>query len=279
MTEKIEDLSPFFDDPCWTCVLLARRADIGVILRRGPTNWWRVTLWNTKKDTFEGGQWFRGHIYPEKCDVSPNGKLFIYFAGQFRRRNEVRGYRRTWTAVSRPPYLTALALWPIGDTWGGHGLFVDDQTVSVCALPPRHHPDHPLGPLKLVEVGQDLHFPQPSWNQGWQRAKPASVRKSSSVKSSGNLILGRATSPERFSASRSRKLYTIYRANGYPDPVAVFEAHWADWDQNGRLVAAVGGRVLAGKLTKKNELRWRQLAAMNEEKPGRMEAPLWAQHW
>jgi hypothetical protein len=86
-------------------------------------------------------------------------------------------------------------------------------------------------------------------------------------------------SPDQFSASRSRKLYTIYRPGGYPDPVALFEAQWADRDQNGRLVATVGGRVVAGKLTKKNELRWRQLASMSNEKPIRMEAPSWAQHW
>jgi hypothetical protein len=91
-------------------VLLARNAGAGVILRRGPTDWWRVTLWDTRRDRFERGQWFRGRMYPDKCDLSPDGKLFIYFAGKFRPREEDKGYGRTWTAVSRPPYLTALAL-------------------------------------------------------------------------------------------------------------------------------------------------------------------------
>jgi hypothetical protein len=269
VTEQIENLSPFFEDRCWMCVLLARQANIGVILRRGPTQWWRVTLWNTKRDTFESGQWFRGRIYPEKCDISPNGELFIYFAGQFRPHNVAKGYGRTWTAVSRPPYLTALTLWPIGNTWGGSGVFIDDQTVSVDAVSPQHHPDHPLGPLKLV----DRDLSQPSWNHGWRPADPSTVRYCSSVKSSGDLTLGRGG----FSASNSPKLYMLYRANR--DPLTQFEAHWADWDQNGRLVATVGRRVLAGKLTKKNTLQWRQLAAMNEEKPIRMEAPGWAQLW
>jgi hypothetical protein len=280
MIEPIEDLSRFFDDRCWMCVLLARQAKIGVILRRGPTDWWRVTLLNTKRDTFEGGQWLRGRLYPEKCDLSPNGKLLIYFCGKWKPRNIDAGYGETWTAVSRPPYLTALTLWPIGHTGGGSGVFIDDQTVSVGASSPRHHPDHPLGPLKLWDDRQDGDLPQPSWNYGWQRAPPASVRQSSSVKSSGNLLLGRGTSAEQFTASGSRKLYTIYGANAYPDPLASFQAHWADWDQNGRLVATVGGRVLASKVTKKkNTLQWRQLAALHEEKPSRMEAPDWAQHW
>jgi hypothetical protein len=36
--------------------------------------------------------------------------------------------------------------------------------------------------------------------------------------------------------------------------LVLFEAHWADWDQNERLVATVGGRVLSGKLDKKHTL-------------------------
>jgi hypothetical protein len=128
----IEDLSPFFEDPCWMFVHLARQAHVGVILRRGPTKWWRVTLWDTGSDNFEGGQWFHGHIYPERCDVSPDGKLFLYFAGKFRHRDVAR----TWTAVSRPPYLTALALWPIGGTLGGRGVFVDDLTALVDTFSP-----------------------------------------------------------------------------------------------------------------------------------------------
>src|SRR5882757_2532501 len=151
MSPYIEDLTPFFSDPCWMFVLLAHQACVGVILRRGPTEWWRVTLWDTGRDRFEGGQWFRGRIYPEKCDVSPDGKLLIYFAGKFSPRSAVKGYSDTWTAVSRPPYLTALALWPIGGTYGGGGVFIDDRTVLVGHCSPRHHPDHPPGPLRLVD--------------------------------------------------------------------------------------------------------------------------------
>ncbi len=119
---EIADLTPFFSDPCWMFCILARKGNVGVILRRGPTEWWRVTQWNTKRDTFEPGQWFRGRIYPEKCDVSPDGKLFVYFAGKFWRRNRDAGHGDTWTAVSRPPYLTALALWPIGRTYSARTL-------------------------------------------------------------------------------------------------------------------------------------------------------------
>jgi hypothetical protein len=266
----IEDLSPFFKDHCWMCVLLARQAHVGVILRRGPTEWWRITLWDTKNDTFEGGQWLRGRFYPERCDLSPNGQLLIYFCGKWKRRNVEAGYGETWTAVSRPPYFTALTLWPMGSTWGGHGVFVDDQTVAVVGSVggfPATHPDHPLGPLKQLDGYPDRM--KSSWDHGWQRAEPASIRISSSVKSKAGLTLGRGV--YHFSPSRSRKTYALQMVS--------FEAQWADLDQNGRLVATVGGRVLAGQLSKSNELRWRELANLSNDKPARMEAPDWAKHW
>jgi hypothetical protein len=284
-------------------VLLARQASVGVILRRGPTQWWRVTLWEMRRDGFERGQWFRGRIYPDKCDVSPDGKLFIYFAGKFRPRAVAKGYGRTWTAVSRPPYLTALALWPIGDTWGGHGVFFDDRTVLVATSSPsfgaKYHPDHPPGPLRVVEYcslkkGDPRRDAVPGWRSGWKGILPPTQsnrnypRYAAWRKTSGGLTLEREAvhrgswgemDYEEYlpHPSRRRSLYTLHRPDG--EPVALFEAHWADWDQQGRLVATVGGRVFAGKLTKDRRLLWRQLAAMNEEQPTRMEAPGWAQRW
>jgi hypothetical protein len=279
---SIEDLTPFFEDRCWMFVLLAPQANIGVILRRGPTEWWRVTLWDTKRDRFDGGHWFRGRMYPDKCDLSPDGRLLIYFAGKFRQRDVARGYHSTWTAVSRPPYLTALALWPIGDTWGGRGVFLDERTVLVATSSPsfdaKHHPDHPPGPLRVVECcslkkDDPRRDAVPCWQNGWNRILTPQAT-SEYRKTCGELILGRDFSSHHY-PSRRRTLYTVYRGK----PVALFEAHWADWDQRGRLVATVGGRVFAGKLKKNDKLVWRELKAMNDERPSRMEAPPWAQHW
>jgi hypothetical protein len=280
-------------------VHLARQARVGVILRRGPTHWWRVTLWDTARDRFEGGQWFRGQFYPDKCDVSPDGKLFVYFGGKFGHRTEANGYRDTWTAVSRPPYLTALALWPMGGTWGGGGVFLDNHTLRLSISSPSypHHPDHPPGPLRVLgfgalEKGSSWYQAEPCWRNGWQGILAPTQsdrfpRYAAWRKTSGGLTLEReakrngplGTLYEEYlpRPSRRRSLYTLYRPDG--EPAALFEAHWADWDREGRLVAAAGGRVLAGELTRENKLRWHQLAAMNEDQPIRMEAPGWAQRW
>jgi hypothetical protein len=293
MITRIEDLSPLFEDRCWMFVLLARQANVAVILRRGPIRWWHVTLWDKRHDIFEGGQWFRGRMYPERCDLSPDGKLFIYFAGKYRLGDVARGYDFTWIAVSRPPYLTALALWPVGDAWGGQSVFIDDRTVLVAKIS-KHHPDHPPGPLRVFEYGSlkkedPLRNAVPCWQRRWVGI-PASVQPSRRYvlytawrKSSDGMTMQRNATAKTVQGiaydpypSRHRSLYTLYRPDG--KPVAQFQAHWADWDQRGRLVATVGGRMLEGKL-KGGKLLWRQIAAMHDEKPAPMVAPDWAQHW
>jgi hypothetical protein len=191
----------------------------------------------------------------------------------------------------------------MGGTWGGDGVFLDNRTVrlATAASPEygvQHHPDHPPGPLSVLGLatlkqGDPRREAVPSFQSGWQGIlAPTQPKHYMSYagwrKPSGNLILERETAremdPKRGTfyhvdryPSRRRSLYTLRRKDR--EPAAMFEAHWADWDQQGRLVATVGGRVLAGKLTKKDELFWRQLASMQEERPTPMEAPAWAQHW
>jgi hypothetical protein len=82
----------------------------------------RVVLWDRRADEFTPGQWFKGKIYPDRADISPDGRHLIYFAmGCVAWATLKTG--GTWTAISRVPSLTALALWPQGDTWGGGGMF------------------------------------------------------------------------------------------------------------------------------------------------------------
>jgi hypothetical protein len=105
-------------------VLLARDAKIGLVIRRGPSKSVCTVLWNRKRDTFKLGQWMRGRIYERRCDLSPDGKHFIYFAMNGRWKSETKG---SWTAISRVPYLKALCLYAKGDCWHGGGLFLSDN--------------------------------------------------------------------------------------------------------------------------------------------------------
>src|SRR5690349_1078387 len=85
--------------------LLARKADTGVIFRRGPSDWVQVIRWDTSRDTFEPGQWFHGRIYQMRCDLSPDGTKMIYFVKKINARTlKDREYTYAWTAISKPPY-------------------------------------------------------------------------------------------------------------------------------------------------------------------------------
>jgi hypothetical protein len=103
--------------------ILAREAPIAVVFRRGPTKRILLILWHTDTDKFYEGQWLKGRIYERRCDLSPSGKRLVYFAANYKKPYF------SWTAVSRPPFLTALALWPKGDGWGGGGLFAKENQI------------------------------------------------------------------------------------------------------------------------------------------------------
>src|SRR2546423_531311 len=94
---------------CRLFVYLAREAPIAAVLRRGPTDWCRLSLWRTNLDTFEHGQWLKGRVYERRCDISADGSLFVAFVRQSGGRDRGGKSADTWVAISRPPYFTALA--------------------------------------------------------------------------------------------------------------------------------------------------------------------------
>lgn len=110
-------------------VLLAAQSNIGLVIRRGPSNQFCTLLWNRKTDHFSIGQWLKGRIYEHRSDLSPNGKYFLYFAMNARRS---RQGPLCWTAVSRAPYLRAIALYGEEDTWFGGGHFINDKTYNIA---------------------------------------------------------------------------------------------------------------------------------------------------
>lgn len=105
-------------------VLLARDAKVGLIIRRGPSKSVCTIGWDRKLGKFKLGQWMRGRIYERRCDLSPDGHLFIYFAMNGHWDSETKG---SWTAISRAPYLKAISLYAKGDCWHGGGLFLADH--------------------------------------------------------------------------------------------------------------------------------------------------------
>jgi hypothetical protein len=135
-------------------VLVAAASPHALVLRRGPSAWVHLIAWDTRRDAFTEGAWYRGRIYEEKCDLSPDGALFLYSAHQGRRLRT--SYTDSWTAVSRPPWLHALALWPMGTTYGGGGRFVGKREITLRGVS-QSHPKHPPLGLTIVPGRAQLH--------------------------------------------------------------------------------------------------------------------------
>lgn len=138
-------MSKTTQSPCRLFMIMARQAQTAIIFRRGPSKWTQLIKWNTQTDTFDYGQWFRGRIYEKRGDLSPNGNLLVYFVSKFNKSTLADAeYTYAWTAVSKPPWLTALALWPKGDCWHGGGLFENDKTMMLNHRPEvaQPHPKH-----------------------------------------------------------------------------------------------------------------------------------------
>ena len=92
----------------------ATRAPIVAVLRRRPSAWSHLGRWDLARLVYEPGAWIRGNLYPQRCDLSPDGRWFCYFTlkGSARWRAGA-----TYVAVSRLPWLAALAAWRTCGTW------------------------------------------------------------------------------------------------------------------------------------------------------------------
>lgn len=114
--------------PARVHVILARESSSAIIIRRGPSKRVCTIGWDRKTDRFTTGQWLKGRIYERRCDLTPDGKHFIYFAMNGKWESETKG---SWTAISRTPYLKAEGLWVNGSGWNGGGLFIDNKSVWI----------------------------------------------------------------------------------------------------------------------------------------------------
>lgn len=128
-------------------IIVATAADEAAIFLRGPSDWYHLMHWDMTHEKFESGAWFRGRIYPEKCDLSPDGKLLLYFVHQGRKYGT--SYTDAWTGLSRSPWLTALGVWPQGTTYGGGGRFLSNREVILRAGHVEPHPNHPAIGLRV----------------------------------------------------------------------------------------------------------------------------------
>ena len=113
-------MSKLIKPPARLFVALSGDKKRNLIIRRGPTRQVATFLWDRTKNTFTLGQWLKGRIYEHRLDISPDGRHMIYFATK-------PTSPKTWTTVSKTPWLKALDFHSWIGTWGGGGLFAGND--------------------------------------------------------------------------------------------------------------------------------------------------------
>ena len=242
------------------------------------------------------GQWFHGRIYERRADLTPDGSLLIYFANKINEKTlNDQDYTYAWTAISKPPYLTALALWPKGDCWHGGGLFTDNKTVVLnhkkdTAVPhPNHRPERLRVTLKKNVCGEDDPlFSERLDRDGWH------LDQEWKVENRGCPQMFLTTQPEMRTKQRPGqaailRLKRSIHGLDYSEEFALYDGHslsvtlddasWADWDQQGRLVFAAGGKIMTGALKHDGTFVQQLLLDLNPSKPSAIAAPDWAAKW
>ena len=246
--------------------ILARESPRAVLFRRGPSKQVLLATWDTSTDRIEEGQWLKGRIYERRCDFSPDGQFLIYFAG-----NQKPPYG-TWTAISRPPYLTALAFWPKGDAWGGGGLFIKRNHIQLnhwsnqfalaqgFSLPKR---------LKVDQFGNGWGEDDPIWEarltrDGWIRIDEGHLRRRGVDAPVFHVFnpprVWERPNPKWGGVTLRMKILGIHERNGPwyridhdvidtdRDAVHDFErTDWADWSHDGHLVFTKHGAIYRAK--------------------------------
>lgn len=285
---------------CRLYVILARSAPVAVVFRRGPSKWVQLVKWHTDRDAFEDGQWFHGRIYERRCDLSPDGSKLVYFASKFSGRTlRDTAYTCAWTAVSKPPFFTALALWPKGDCWHGGGLFEKDHFVwlnhkpEVAVPHPSHKPgkhikvranpdacgeDWPVWSRRMSRDGwslvQEGSYPY-SFKRGWQTERPEIWER---LAPDGKVRLRLKLDAINFEQPGGPYVETFTLRFPSGAEVQIEGARWADWDQSRRLVFARQGQLFAAELRGPKFVTVK-LADLNANKPRQIKAPDWAKQW
>lgn len=111
--------------------ILAPKAKRVVLFRRGPSQHTLQLLWDLETDKVTPGQWIKGKVFVERSDVSPDGRYLIAAISNYRESRHHAEDLNFWTAISRPPYFTAIAMWGSAGCYLGGGMWESNRKVRL----------------------------------------------------------------------------------------------------------------------------------------------------
>lgn len=228
----------------------ARDAPVVAVLRRGPSDWSHVGRWDLDTLTYESGAWLHGTIYPQRCDLSPDGRWLCWFGLKAGGRWSAGS---TYVALSRLPWLTALAAWGTDGTWSRGLHFVTDRGSW-----PLGDPDEgDAGPLRqryglaftraasfAVERrngwSETADTPPQADHDLWDEQRAERIVMARPNPRDGALLTVRGGQAAFRSGAAGRWQPPLYAV----DEVVLHDVQWADSAADGRLlVATVEGRL------------------------------------
>ena len=279
-------------------ILQAPAANTAVIFRRGPSKLVEVIRWDMRRDSFDRGHWFKGRIYTRRSDLSPDGELLVYFASKLNARTvNDTAYTYAWTAVSRAPWLTALALWPKGDCWHGGGMFLAQRRLLLNHRPEKAipHPNHRPPKSFKVEPNPDASgeddplYTRRLERDGWE------CTQAWEVDWHGLGLFYQTRTPERrerrhrtlpYSISMERRLDGLTYGESFsltggrtPWSYTGGRVEWMDWDSQGRLFVLTQGQLLVAEVTRTGVGKFHLLANFVDDRFEAREAPSAARSW
>lgn len=231
-------------------LLAAKSAPVVTILRRKPSKLFHVINWNTQTGELTYGSWFRGKLYPLRCDVSFDGRWMVYLA--------LGSNGDTWNGVCETPWLKTIAEAPNTGTWHGGGYWESSQKLNVNNWKPTERTS--ALPFKITgyrsDFGEDEGVLYPRLERdGWRRSGPIGDNRDISTPSKYRIqCLNDPGWYWKFSPSHPtlRMIYLGYldhgrtfsfRLDGHESLLDNPAVSWATWDALGNLVVARAGAI------------------------------------
>lgn len=224
----------------------ATAAPVVAVLRRGPSEWWHVGRWNLHVPSFEPGAWLHARLDPQKCDLSPDGRWLVCSVLDAKARWAAG---TIYEAVSRLPWLHALAAWEAGTTYTRGLRFVERGAGTMG--PPDVGDDAPLRARWGLAPNPPEQFSverRRGWRETpdseprvpgdiWDERRRARLGKPRPGGGHELRVEGSYAAFRNVPALREPAVYSVWAE----DEVRLLEgAQWADWDAAGRLLLVTG---------------------------------------
>jgi len=272
--------------------IVATRSPVVAVLRRGPSDWSQVSRWDPDAGSFQPGSWIHSNFYPERCDLSPDGQWFAYFT---LRTRAAWSAGPSYIAISRLPWLSALAAWGTCGTWT-RGIHFTESPQTWEVGDPAEGDIEPL--RRRYGLGLELTRPRAfavERRHGWSESHDAPPYDREldpwDERRAQNLTMEKPRPGSKGTRLTVRGSYAAFRS-GQPSFADIeytaidgdrrqrlHRVQWADWSRSGRLLVATTNGQLQVRDDPLDEIRLAWQLDLAETTPEPSAPPAEARRW